>query len=531
MTPPAPPLPRSRRRLSLRARLLWAFLIPLVVVLAVVGIGATVALQKELTGQVDQRLAAAVGRSSNADRGPGNGGAPDSGGQHGDPDGDGDGYGGPDFLSARGQGDGTLGARVVDGTATQAGVIDADGQNLPLDDVQRALLAGVASDGRPRTVDLGHDLGDYRVVASPAPDGEVIVTGLPLGSTHEALLRLIAAEVVVGLLGLLAAAIAGFLVIRRTLRPLHRVASTATRVAELPLSSGEVRLAERVPPADTDTHTEVGQVGSALNRMLDHVEQSLAARQASETQVRQFVADASHELRTPIASIRGYAELVRRRGSEVPDDVGHALRRIESEGVRMSGLVDDLLLLARLDAGRDLATEEVDLTALLVDAVSDAHAAGPGHRWRIEQPGAAVVVPGDASRLHQVVANLLANIRTHTPEGTTATARLSVSDGWAVLQVEDDGPGIPPELVSTVFERFARGDSSRSRTAGSTGLGLAIVHAVVTAHGGSAIVTSAPGRTVFTVRLPDAAVTAPDVDDDLDGESSPAQAWSRPAAR
>jgi two-component system OmpR family sensor kinase len=532
MSPPTMSEPRSRRRLSLRARLLWAFLIPLFVVLAGVGLAATTALRLELTAQVDAQLAGAVDRSAKADGTPDRGAAlpspvPDTGtgtgtGRHGD-GGPGDRHDGgpPDFLSARGQGDGTLGARVVDGSVTQAAVIGADGQIQALTTAQTGALAGVPVDGRPRTFDLGHDLGDYRVVAASAPDGDAIVTGLPFESTERALLRLVAAEVAVGLVGLVAAAVAGFLVIRRTLRPLRRVATTAARVAELPLSSGEVRLAERVPPADTDPHTEVGQVGSALNRLLDHVEQSLAARQASETQVRQFVADASHELRTPVAAIRGYAELVRRRGSAVPEDVGHALRRIESEGVRMSGLVDDLLLLARLDAGRDLATEEVDLTALLVDAVSDAHAAGPGHHWRIEQPGAGVLVPGDAGRLQQVLANLLANIRTHTPEGTTATARLSVSGGWAVLQVEDDGPGIPPALVASVFERFARGDSSRSRTAGSTGLGLAIVQAVVTAHGGTATVSSAPGRTVFTVRLPGASMAAPDTDTDSDAEGSP----------
>jgi len=207
---------------------------------------------------------------------------------------------------------------------------------------------------------------------------------------------------------------------------------------------------------------------------------------------------------------------MRRRNDGVPDDVGHAMRRVESEALRMSGLVDDLLLLARLDAGRDLDVGEVDLTALLVDAVSDAHAAGPDHKWRVEQPGAAVTVPGDESRLHQVVANLLANVRTHTPEGTTATARLRVVAGWAEIEIEDDGPGIPADLQSDVFERFARGDASRSRHAGSTGLGLAIVHAVVTAHRGTVTVQSEPGRTVFLVRLPNATAgdaTGTDADD------------------
>jgi two-component system OmpR family sensor kinase len=202
---------------------------------------------------------------------------------------------------------------------------------------------------------------------------------------------------------------------------------------------------------------------------------------------------------------------MRRRNEGVPDEVGHAMGRVESEALRMSGLVDDLLLLARLDAGRDLEVGEVDLTALLVDAISDAHAAGPDHKWRVEQPGAAVLVPGDEGRLHQVVANLLANVRSHTPQGTTATARLRVVNGWAEIEIEDDGPGIPADLQSSVFERFARGDASRSRHAGSTGLGLAIVHAVVTAHRGTVTVTSEPGHTVFRVRLPHATVA--DADD------------------
>jgi two-component system OmpR family sensor kinase len=234
-------------------------------------------------------------------------------------------------------------------------------------------------------------------------------------------------------------------------------------------------------------------------------------------QVRQFVADASHELRTPLASIRGYAEFFRRQqrdGREVgPEDMAHTLRRVESEALRMSVLVDDLLLLARLDAGRDLELGEVDLTMLAVDAASDAHVAAPGHRWQVDVPSAAVLVPGDATRLHQVVANLLGNVRTHTPDGTTATIRLRVEGTTAVLEVSDDGPGIPAELQPHVFERFARGDASRSRVAGSTGLGLAIVAAVVSAHDGTVGVDSAPGRTVFTVRLPGA--TLGPVEEDL----------------
>jgi two-component system OmpR family sensor kinase len=505
-----PTAPNGRRRASLRVRLLVAFVVPLVAVLAAVGVASVTALRQELVSQVDTRLEDVAFRSANYEHQPGRRGrdaAPDDAQVSTADDDRGDADtppGEPDFLFARGQGEGTLGARVVDGVCTEAAVLGARFQVAALDPEQGARIAAVPADGRPRTLDLGGDLGEYRVVASTVDGGGVLVNGLPLASTSAAVTNLVGVELLVGLLSLLAAALVAALVIRRTLRPLARVASTATRVSELPLSSGEVHLVERVPPQDTDPRTEVGQVGTALNRLLDHVEGSLADRHASETHVRQFVADASHELRTPLSSIRGYTELVRRQGGELPAHVAHALGRVESEALRMSALVEELLLLARLDAGRELSTEEVDLTALVVDAVSDAHVAGPGHHWQLDLPDTPVLVPGDAARLHQALVNLLANARAHTPAGTTVTTRLSTADGWAQLEVVDDGPGIPPDLLGHVFERFARGDSSRSRTAGSTGLGLAIVHAVVTAHGGTVTVTSEPGRTAFSVRLPHA---------------------------
>ncbi|WP_222194450.1 sensor histidine kinase [Modestobacter italicus] len=491
----------TRSRRSLRTRLLIAFVVPLVAVLALVGVVSVTALREQLVDQVDARLAATTDRSKDYSPRPGDGPAPTPPVEvDADPcDAD-----GPGFLDARGQGEGTLGAKIVTGGCTVSGVIGATGDTVELSTAQDDVLAALTPDGEPVTRDLGGDLGDYRLVATELPDGDVLVSGLPLRGTADAVRRLVAVELLVGLLALVAAALAAVLVIRRTLRPLDRVAATATRVSELPLATGEVRLAERVPPEDTDPGTEVGQVGTALNRMLDHVEGSLAARQESETRVRQFVADASHELRTPLASIRGYAELVRRQGSEVSADVGRAMGRVESEALRMSSLVEELLLLARLDAGRELAMAEVDLTALVVDTVSDAHVAGPDHLWQVDLPDAPVLVPGDADRLHQVLANLLANVRSHTAAGTTATTRLRAEDGWAVLQVVDDGPGVPAALQAHVFERFARGDASRSRTAGSTGLGLAIVHAVVAAHGGTVELASEPGRTAFTVRLPHA---------------------------
>lgn len=247
--------------------------------------------------------------------------------------------------------------------------------------------------------------------------------------------------------------------------------------------------------------------------MLGHVGSALDARQRSETRVRRFVPDASHELRTPLASIRGYAELTRRGREDPGPDTRHALGRIESEAQRMTGMVEDLLLLARLDAGRPLSYESTDLSPLVVDAVSDARAADrtePARHWRLDLPDAPATVHADPTRIHQVMVNLLANARTHTPPGTTVTARVltAPTDPWVTLEVQDNGPGIPPDLLPHIFERFTRGDASRSRHAGSTGLGLAIVQAVVTAHGGAVEVRSVPGGTVFAVRLPAARVSS-----------------------
>jgi two-component system OmpR family sensor kinase len=284
------------------------------------------------------------------------------------------------------------------------------------------------------------------------------------------------------------------------LAPLRRVAQTATEVVDLPLDRGEVQLPVRVAEPDANPATEVGQLGSALNRMLDHVSAALSARQASETRVRQFVADASHELRTPLAAIRGYTELTQRMGDD-REAVAHAMSRVASETERMTRLVEDLLLLARLDSGRPLEREPVDLSRLALDAVADAHVAGPDHRWELDMPDEPVMVVGDEARLQQVLANLLANARVHTGPGTVVTTRLSAEPSCSVLRVTDNGPGIPDPLASEVFERFARGDSSRSRNGGSTGLGLSIVAAVVKAHHGTITVDSAPGRTEFTVRL------------------------------
>lgn len=479
---------------SLRTRLVFALLALLALVSVAIGGLTTVALRHFLIDRLDAQLAPAT--AMRGDR-PGRPAFP------------GNGPGVPPGLPS-----GAVVAEITDGRVASARTLTKSASSAdPFPDEQTvavgevAVLADLPVDARPRTVDLG-DRGDYRAVARQYWDGRVRVVAIPLSGVQETIWALVAAQAGVAAVGLLLAGVAGALIVRATLRPLNRVAATATRVTELPLDRGEVALAVRVPAADTDPRTEVGKVGAALNRMLGHVADALSARQASETRVRQFVADASHELRTPLAAIRGYAEVARRGRDEVPPDVAHALRRVESESTRMTSLVDDLLLLARLDTGRPLAVEPVDLTALVVDAVSDAHVAGPEHRWQLELPEVAIRVPGDAARLHQVVANLLTNARVHTPPGSTVTTTLAVDAASAVLTVADDGPGVPVELQPEMFERFARGDSSRSREHGSTGLGLAIVAAVVEAHHGTVGVDSRPGRTLFTVRLPDPTVDA-----------------------
>ena len=378
---------------------------------------------------------------------------------------------------------------------------------------------------------LGGDEGTFELTAIRDPDGDgsTYITGLPLSGTHDLLRDVALAEAAVFSAVLLLAGVSGTLWVRFSLRPLRRVAATASQVADLPLESGEVSLPAGVP--DTDPGTETGQVGIAFNRMLGHVETALRRRAASEVRLRRFAADASHELRTPLAAIRGYAELALRHPGDAPEGVTHALGRVLSESTRMSVLVDDLLLLARLDAGRPLNSEPVDMTRLAIDATSDAQVARPGHRWVLELPDDPELVLGDEHRLRQVLGNLLSNAGRHTPDGTTVTVRVShalpagepgsgaesASHGTLpsaprlVISVTDNGPGIPAELLPDLFERFTRADTSRSHSsnASSTGLGLAIVDAVIAAHHGAVLVTSRPGTTRFTIVLPRTTEPAP----------------------
>lgn len=389
-----------------------------------------------------------------------------------------------------------------DGSVERSGYTRSDGTEVALtDDQVSRLVAAVSTDRTPASVDLGGDLGVFRVAGAES-NGTTVFAGeseSDVSATTSALIVILAA---VGAIVLVAAILGLSLFVRRSLRPLDRVAAVAERVSTLSLAAGSVDIPDRVPTADTDPRTEVGRVGESLNGLLGHVQSSLAARQHSEDQLRRFIADASHELRTPLASIRGYAQLSLGEAAPMTPTQARSFDRIESEAVRMASLVDDLLLLARLDAGQPLRREEVELTLLAVDAVSDAQAADATHEWRLDVTDDLISVTGDENRLRQVVANLLRNAQTHTPAGTTVTLSLARDDAEAVLRVRDTGPGIDPGVAERLFDRFARADDARNRDAGSTGLGLSIAQAIVAAHGGEISVDSAPGRTVFEVRLP-----------------------------
>ena len=386
-----------------------------------------------------------------------------------------------------------------------AAVVDQNGDVVALTDDQITEINDSAQGQRGQLVVTIDELGTYRI-EGVSFGGTTIIVGLSRAGITETLTRML---ITIGLLtagGLLLLAVATAWTIRRGLAPLRAVADTAARVSVLQLDQGEVSIAERVPVRESDPRTEVGRVGAALNTLLDHVDESLTARQRNEERMRSFVADASHELRTPLASIRGYSELsltaLSRGQSTALETTEASLERIQAQSLRMTSLVEDLLLLARLDEGQELVYGTVDLTRLAIDAVSDVTPTGPDHEWVLEVGDEPVLIAGDTGRLHQVAANLLANARTHTPAGTTVTVSVSRNGTEAILRVHDDGPGIDPSLTDELFERFSRADRSRARQTGGTGLGLSIARAIVDAHGGSIRVASTPGDTTFEVRLP-----------------------------
>ncbi|MGW2959740.1 sensor histidine kinase [Streptomyces sp. NPDC001220] len=479
-------MPRPR---TLRARLTAGLVVLLALSCAAVGVAAVVELNGFLTGRLDQQLqqtgpsfpqSLEHGTYKPSDR---------DGDEHGD---------------TRRQAAGTFGARLLNGRVTNAALIPSGADpdlTVGLTAADRAALARLPVDGRAHTVPLA-SIHDYRLLAWTGRDGDVLITGLPLEPVRATVHRLELVCAAVFGLALAVTGVAGALWVRWSLRPLSRVAATATRVSELPLASGEVALPARAP--GSDPRSEVGRVATAFNRMLGHVEDALTKRHASEERLRSFAADASHELRTPVASVRGHAELALLHPGPLPPEITRALERIAAESSRMGEMVDDLLLLARLDAGRPLERHPVDLTRLTLDAVTDARATGPDHRWTLDLPEEPVTVPGDTHRLQQVLANLLANARLHTPVGTKVTVTLETDGGTAVLQVHDDGPGIPADIQPGVFERFTRAEHRRRADAsgGGAGLGLSIVAAVVEAHAGTVALASAPGSTTFTVRLP-----------------------------
>ena len=546
---------------SLRTRLVVGVLGLVLVMAAVMSAFSTVSLRHTLMARTDSQLMAAAQRAADKrhdltqearkasdeaaqegadkpgdqpDGAGGADGADGAGGADGADGGPGK-EGVPPGLDAAGQSTGTLTLITTQASSSDtassetAAYIDKNGHYASISKEDCRLLLSQATEDHPVTVHL-HHLGSYRVVATrDEASGSTVITGLSLEGDKGLIRTQLLIELAVALVGALVVALAGRTMVRSALAPLERVARTAQRVASQPLERGEVSIEDRVEKADLDSSAEVGQVGGALNTLLGHVESALGARQRSETQVRQFVADASHELRTPLASIRGYTELIRREGADadLPEEATYALERVHSESVRMTALVEDLLLLARLDAGRELRREEVDLVGLLVDTVADARAAGPDHDWQLdlavlEPPADATpqeaedflpeppLVIGDEARLRQVVVNLLANARVHTPAGSHVTTTLAREGDTLIVRIHDDGPGIAPDVRDRLFERFARGDSSRERRTGSTGLGMSIALAIVQSHGGSIDVDSSTAPedhgTTFSVRLPAAVV-------------------------
>ena len=356
----------------------------------------------------------------------------------------------------------------------------------------RLVVANAVSPGqrlRPFTV-RASDGSRWRVASVRERSRGYRVVGANLADTTATLRRMTSVLVIATLAVLATLVAAGVWVLRQGVRPLDAMTATAGAIA-----AGD--LSERV--ADTDPRTEAGRLGAALNTMLGRIEAAFAARAAAEQRLRRFVADASHELRTPLTSIRGYAELYRSGALPAKPDLDDAMRRVESEAVRMGVLVDDMLLLARLDQGRPLETEPVRLDVVAADAAADARAVDPARPVTVDAEE--VTVTGDDARLRQVVGNLVGNAIRHTPPGTPVRVVVRADGGVARVEVADEGPGMDAETASRVFERFYRADPARAT--GGSGLGLSIVAAVVEAHGGSVRVETSPGNgATFVVELP-----------------------------
>jgi two-component system OmpR family sensor kinase len=491
---------RLHARTPLRVRLVAVVLLLVGVALFGSGLAARATLGKYLVGRVDRQLADVAHGMVEHPR---------------DLDGDGDG-GRPDRRLPS--------AYVVEYLATGGTPVGEPAENLPytepLPQLPRITAARSAADGsRAFTVTARRGDDQWRVLATPTmlPDGTAgtVLVAQNLTEVQNTLNRLTLLLVIIDAAGLVVIGAVGYVVVRASLRPLREVERTAADIA-----AGD--LSHRVP--DADPRTEVGHLSGALNTMLAKIETAFAERAASERaarsseeRMRRFVADASHELRTPLTTIRGFAELYRHGAVTDEAEVARVMRRIENEAKRMGVLVEDLLLLARLDQERPLARAPVDLLALAGDAVHDTRAVAPDRAVRLEvgNTDPPPVVVGDEARLRQVLGNLLTNAVRHTPAGTPVTVTVATGPGSrsgapaVILTVADEGPGLTPEAAARVFERFYRADPSRNRRDGGTGLGLAIVAALVAGHGGAVDVTSEPGAgACFRVELPLADVAA-----------------------
>jgi two-component system, OmpR family, sensor kinase len=489
------PLAAGRRlaaRTPLQVKLIAAVLVLVTVALLLIGLASAAALHGYLVGRLDDQLAQVADRFSHDGRfGPGAG--PGGGRGPGPPS--------PYLVQRRGSN-----GEITDNIPADSLDESEHPPRLPSDAAWFQTHAGRAATV-PATAGGGH----WRVVVQPTDDGDSVVVAASLDAIDSTTRQLRLIDLGVSLVVLAVLAGVGAAIVRASLRPLVEIEQTARAIA-----AGD--LTRRVP--DRDPRTEVGRLGRALNTMLAQIESAFGARAASEAsarrsedRMRRFVADASHELRTPLTTIRGFAELYRQGGARDPAELDHLMRRIEDQAARMGLLVEDLLLLARLDQQRPLDRRPVDLLALAAEAVNDARAVAPDRRIELVLGGhdgdreRVLVVLGDDQRLRQVLANLVNNALTHTPAGSPIEVRVGAEslDGrpGAAVEVVDHGPGLTPEQSERVFQRFYRADPARSHADGGTGLGLSIVAALVAVHGGTVGVDSVPGRGArFRVILP-----------------------------
>jgi signal transduction histidine kinase len=361
----------------------------------------------------------------------------------------------------------------------------------PLPDVARLTTASKAV----TLPSVGDDGPRYRALGTALSNGGMAIVAIPLTEVDATLTQARWTLLAAGAGALAVAAALVWIIIRRGLRPIDHMIDAAERIA-----NGQLTARTSVPnPA-----SEVGHLSAALNTMLDRIQQAMVTKTESEARMRRFVADASHELRTPLTSIRGYAEL-HRQGATSPDEIARGMERIEREAERMAALLEDLLLLARLDQARVVADDRVDLARVVEETAADARAADPQRSIVVDLPTEAAIILGDRLRLRRVLDNLLANIRDHTDPDTIATVRLASSDGAATLTVADDGPGMSSDEAAHAFERFWQAEPTTAHPRRGTGLGLAIVAELIVAHGGTITLDTSPGAgTSFTITLPTA---------------------------